>query len=133
MQVEWTLMTDTDCCENLICKAVKKTWANQRKKRRLAAQHRQTTSKKFKESTDLSSNENDHEESDIPTVSHEIPIESCHFEFKCTFNRTDVNLVQFKWLSGDSKDNLHQITQYLKNQVCASLQTKESFELTNNK
>ena len=46
-----------------------------------------------------------------------LPIQLCDFEFTCILNRTCVNYVQFKWLRGDNKDNLHQIIQYLKNQA----------------
>ena len=110
------MTADEDNPQNLMCKAVKKTWANQRRKRRLAVQHQQTSSKRLKESA-RSGDDSEHKQSDIPVISQELTIESCDFEFMCILNRTDVNLVQFKWLHGDGKDNLHQITQYLKNQV----------------
>ena len=122
-------MDGKDGSQHLICKAVRKTWANQRRKRRLAATQQQ--SKKPKESRELDQDpqqdnqDHQHDENkkdNVPTSSQEIPIESCEFEFACIFNRTDVNLVQFKWLRGDSKDNLHQITQYLKNQAHLSVQ-----------
>lgn len=124
--MEWNLVIGKDDCENLMCKAVKKTWTNQRRKRRLAAaQNQQTTSKKPKGSTDTDEDGCDeHKRDETPIVTQEIPIESCHFEFTCILNRTDANLVQFKWLHGDSKDNLHQITQYLKNQTHLHVQTK---------
>ena len=129
VQVEWDLATDRDGCQNLMCKAVKKTWANQRRKRRLAAtRHQQTTLKKPKESTELGKAEADHndeqKQDDVPVISQEITSVSCDFEFTCILHKTnDVNLVQFKWLRGDSKDNLHQIIQYLKNQAQLSVQT----------
>ena len=110
----------------MMCKAVKKTWTNQRRKRRLvAAQHQQTTSKKPKESTEFGEGDHEakHKKDDVPVVvSQEIATESCSFEFVCILNTTDdINLVQFKWLHGDSKDNLHQITQYLKNRAQSSV------------
>ena len=121
-------MDGKDGSQHLTCKAVKKTWANQRRKRRLAATQQQ--SKKPKESRELDQDpqqdnqdhQRDENKDNVPTCSQEMPIESCEFEFACIFNRTDVNLVQFKWLHGDSKDNLHQITQYLKNQARLSVQ-----------
>ena len=118
-------MSGEDGCQQLMCKAFRKTWANQRRKRRLAAtQHQQTAPKKPKESTEVGENSNnDCKRADISVTSQAIPIESCHFEFTCIFNRTDASLVQFKWLCGDNKDNLHQITQYLKNQAQQSVQT----------
>ena len=119
-------MSGEDDGQQMMCKAFKKTWANQRRKRRLAAtQHQQTAAKKPKESTEVGENYNNDcsKKTDIFVTSQAIPIESCHFEFTCIFNRTDASLVQFKWLCGDSKDNLHQITQYLKNQAQLCVQT----------
>jgi len=122
LQVEWFVATgDEDYGQNLTCKAVKKTWTNQRRKRRLACQQQQTTSKKLKELSELKKDEDKDISSIIP---QEIPIESCDLEFTCILNRTDANSVQFKWLRGDSKDSLHQITQYLKNQAQLIVQTK---------
>ena len=117
--------TDEGGCQNLTCKAVRKTWANQRRKRRLAAkQHQQTASKKAKESTELEADPSDEQKQDIvPVPTEGIASISCNFEFTCILHKTgDINLVQFKWLCGDSKDNLHQITQYLKNQAQLSVQ-----------
>lgn len=117
------MATDEGGCQNLMCKAVRKTWANQRRKRRLAAtQHQQTPSKKPKESIDDPSDEQ--QQNIVSVLTEEIPSVSCNFEFTCILHKTgDINLVQFKWLCGDSKDNLHQITQYLKNQAQFSVQT----------
>lgn len=119
------MVNSEDGCQHLMCKALKKTWANQRRKRRLAAtQHQQTAPKKPKESTEVGEGHSDDcKKADISVTSQTIPIELCHFEFSCIFNRTDVNLVQFKWLGGDNKDNLHQVAQYLKNQAQLSVQT----------
>lgn len=122
--MEWSSVDGKEGCQDLMCKAVKKTWANQRRKRRLAAaQHQQTTSKRLKGSTELGKDDHDEcKKDEAPAGPQEIPTEPCNFEFTCIFNRTTVNLVQFKWLHGDNKDNLHQITQYLKNQAHLSVQ-----------
>ena len=117
------MATDEGGCQNLMCKVVRKTWANQRRKRRLAAT--KTASKKLKESTKLEVDPSDEQKQDIvPFLTEEIASVSCNFEFTCVLHKTgDINLVQFKWLCGDSKDNLHQIIQYLKNQAQLSVQT----------
>ena len=123
LQVDWSLMTGEDGDRCLTCKAVKKMWANQRRKRRLAAaQHQETASKRQKESTEHGQDKDNgkHKKDSPQVVPQELPIQSCDFEFTCTLNRTGVNLVQFKWLRGDNKDNLHQIIQYLKNQAAQS-------------
>ena len=126
--MEWSLATDKEECQSLMCRAVKKTWTNQRRKRRLAAaQHQQTTPKRPKESMELGKVDNDKDEQmqdDVPVVSQEISTASCNLDFTCVLHKMDdVNSVQFKWLHGDSKDNLHQITQYLKNQAQLCIQT----------
>ena len=113
-------MTEEDGDRLLTCRAVKKTWANQRRKRRLAAaQHQETAPKRPKESMEHGKDKDNGErkKDSTPVVPQELPIQSCDFEFTCILNRTGVNFVQFKWLCGDNKDNLHQILQYLKNQA----------------
>jgi len=113
LQIIWSVIADEDDnLQTISCKATKKTWANQRRKRRLAAQHQQTIAKRAREEQ--------HEEQDSVSSSiilQEIQVDSCHLEFTCIASRDSATMVQFKYLLGDSKDDLHQIIQYLKNQL----------------
>jgi len=117
---------EDDDHQTISCKAVKKMWANQRRKRRLAAQHQQTVAKKSKEECDKQHEETCRQDNvSSSVIPQAIQVDSCHLEFTCITSRDSVTKVQFKYLLGDSKDDLHQIIQYLKNQLTLSYKKEQ--------
>ncbi|XP_065893555.1 RNA N6-adenosine-methyltransferase mettl16-like isoform X2 [Dysidea avara] len=115
LEISWSVIAnEDDDHQTITCKATKKTWANQRRKRRLATQHQQTVAKRMKEEYEETCKQDNISSSIIP---QEIHVNPCHLEFICITSRDCMAKVQFKYLLGDSKDDLHQIIQYLKNQL----------------
>lgn len=125
LQFTWSSTADEDDNHQttITCKATKKTWANQRRKRRLAAQHQQTVAKKSKEESEKQPEGTCRQ--DNISISTTPLVDSCHLEFTCSAFHDGVNKVQFKYLLGDSKDDLHQVIQYLKNQLTESYKQEQ--------
>lgn len=126
LQFTWSSIADEDDNHQttITCKATKKTWANQRRKRRLAAQHQQTVAKKSKEESEKQPEGACRQDNNV-SISTTPLVDSCHLEFTCSAFHDGVNTVQFKYLLGDSKDDLHQVIQYLKNQLTQSYKQEQ--------